>query len=68
MSWNRKMIEKDKNPSLNTSKKFTETQQPNHNLKPMETLSDREELKRVYPFGSTQGWNYGIPGWYLERY
>ncbi|MDJ0553944.1 MAG: hypothetical protein QNJ68_05815 [Microcoleaceae cyanobacterium MO_207.B10] len=62
------MSEKDKNPRLNTTQNPTPKQQLNYHLKSAKTWSNNEELKRNEYFADTQGWNYGIPGWYIERY
>ena len=68
MSWKQKMSEKDKNPRLNTTENLRAKEQLNDNLQSLKTLSNHEESKRTQFLGDTQGWNYGIPGWYIERY
>lgn len=62
------MMEKEKKYPLNTTQNLTPKQQADHNLKSLKMVSDNRELKKAECFGNTQGWNYGIPGWYLERY
>ncbi|NES66820.1 MAG: hypothetical protein F6K24_16935 [Okeania sp. SIO2D1] len=62
------MIEKEKNLPQNTLNNVTEKQQINNNLKPLVAVSDDQRLTRAYPFETMRGWNYGIPGWYVERY
>ncbi|NEQ72941.1 MAG: hypothetical protein F6K23_07575 [Okeania sp. SIO2C9] len=62
------MIEKEKNLPRNTLNNVTEKQQINNNLKPLVAVSDDQRLTRADPFETMRGWNYGIPGWYVERY
>ncbi|NEO54205.1 MAG: hypothetical protein F6K54_14615 [Okeania sp. SIO3B5] len=62
------MIEKEKNIPQNTWKNVTEKQQINNNLKSLIAVCDDERLRKADPFETMRGWNYGIPGWYVERY
>ncbi|NEP83610.1 MAG: hypothetical protein F6K17_09700 [Okeania sp. SIO3C4] len=62
------MIEKEKNLPRNTLNNITEKQQINNHLKPLVAVSDDRRLRKADPFETMRGWNYGIPGWYVERY
>ncbi|NEP05393.1 MULTISPECIES: hypothetical protein [Okeania] len=62
------MIEKEKNLPRNTLNNVTEKQQINNNLTPLVAVPDDRRLTRADPFETMRGWNYGIPGWYVERY
>ncbi|GGA04156.1 hypothetical protein [Okeania sp. KiyG1] len=64
------MTEKEKNLLQNTLNNVTEKQQIqiNNNLKSLVAVSDDERLTKADPFETMRGWNYGIPGWYVERY